>query len=277
MVELDYLVIGHATNDLVGDTVQIGGSVVYAARTALALGCRVGVITSGGAGLDLSSVLEGAPTVLIPAEATTTFENSYTSEGRRQVIEKVAARLMPGAVPADWHAGIVHLGPVAQECDSRLADRFPSSFLGVTPQGWMRKRDAEGRVSRCSWRHAGRLLRRAGAIVLSDEDVGFNERLLDHYASQTRVLAVTRAGAGGTLYMCGCARQFQGADAQEVDPTGAGDVFAAAFFVELQRSGDAWRAALLANCLAAKSVTRLGLAGTPDADEVAGCEQTLRE
>jgi sugar/nucleoside kinase (ribokinase family) len=277
MVELDYLVIGHATNDLGGDTPHIGGTVVYAARTALALGCRVGVVSSVGAGLDLSSALAGVETVLLPAEATTVFENVYTSEGRRQVIHSVAERITPDAVPADWRSQIVHLGPVAQECDARLAERFPSAFLGLTPQGWTRKWDAAGRVSRCRWSGAGRLLRRADAVVLSDEDVGFDERLLSRYASQTRVLAVTRAGAGGSLYVGRRARHFKGLDVEEIDPTGSGDVFAAAFFVELQRSGDPWRASLLANCLAAGSVTRPGLAGTPGLEEAALCRRALEE
>ena len=277
MVELDYLVIGHATNDLVDNAHQIGGTAVFAARTALALGCRVGVVSSGSADLDLSSVLNGVELALVPARATTTFENIYTSEGRRQMIHSVAARLTAEAVPADWEARVVHLGPVAQECDPRLAVRFPSSFLGVTPQGWMRRRDTAGRVRRRPWRSSRQLLRRADAIVLSDEDAAFDEHLLSRYAKRTRILAVTRAGAGCTLHAGGRVRQLQPEDVTEVDPTGAGDVFAAAFFVELHRSGDPWRAALLANCLAANSVTRPGLAGTPRPEEIARCRRALQQ
>ncbi|TET54999.1 MAG: ribokinase [Anaerolineales bacterium] len=275
MVELDYLVIGHATNDLVGGTLRIGGTVVYAARTALAFGCRVGVVTSARADLDLASVLAGVATELISADATTTFENVYTAEGRRQVIHGVAGKLAPGVVPAAWQARIVHLGPVAQELDPRLAKCFGSAFLGLTPQGWMRRWDSGGQVGRTRWKGANPLLRRADAVVLSDEDVRRSERLLRRYAGRTRALVVTRAAAGGSLYSGGSVRHFAGADVTEVDPTGAGDIFAAAFFISLQRTGDAWQAARLANCLAARSVTRPGLDGVPNADEVARCERDL--
>jgi sugar/nucleoside kinase (ribokinase family) len=277
MVELDYLVIGHATNDLVDGALRTGGTVVYAARTALALGCRVGAVSSGAADLDLSSVLAGVETFVVPAEATTVFENVYTSEGRRQMIHGVAERLTPESVPAGWHAQIVHLGPVAQECDPRLADYFPSSFLGLTPQGWIRSWDSAGRVTRRRWPGARRLLRRADAVVLSEEDVGCNERRMGQYAGHTKVLAVTRAGRGGSLHSGGSAREFRGLDVEEVDPTGAGDVFAAAFFIELHRLGDAWRAALLANCLAAQSVTRPGVAGTPTPLDLESCRRMLGE
>jgi len=45
------------------------------------------------------------------------------------------------------------------------------------------------------------------------------------------------------------------------DPTGAGDAFAAAYLVRLyQTDGDVWEAAEFANRVAARSVTRRGLA-----------------
>jgi sugar/nucleoside kinase (ribokinase family) len=57
----------------------------------------------------------------------------------------------------------------------------------------------------------------------------------------------------------------------EVDPTGAGDVFAAAFFVRLLNTRDPWEAARFANRMAAISVTRPGVAGVPSMEEVQNC------
>jgi len=61
----------------------------------------------------------------------------------------------------------------------------------------------------------------------------------------------------------------------EVDATGAGDIFAAAFFVRLQRGADPWTAACFANCVAAQSVIRAGLAGTPTPDDIVRCEHVI--
>ena len=277
MVELDYMVVGHVTRDLVNGAFAIGGTVSYAARTARALGCRVGIVTSASPDLDLSQALNGVLVARSPATTTTTFENIYTSDGRRQVLHAVAETLVPGMVPPDWRATVVHLGPVARECDPALVNAFGDGFVGVTPQGWMRRWDQDGHVSGCRWEGAEPLLARADAVVLSEEDVAGDESLVAQYAAQTRMLVVTQGAAGCTVHADGRSCHFSAPTVHEVNPTGAGDVFATAFFVWLQRSGDPWMAARFANCVAARSVTRVGLAGTPVPDEVVHCEQILRE
>jgi sugar/nucleoside kinase (ribokinase family) len=55
---------------------------------------------------------------------------------------------------------------------------------------------------------------------------------------------------------------------EEFDPTGAGDIFAAAFFVRLYLTRDPWESARFANQIAATSVTRGGLDGVPTQEEV---------
>ena len=55
--------------------------------------------------------------------------------------------LTAAAVPLNWlRAPIVLLGPLDREVDYDLAATFSGSFLGLTPQGWLRQWDAEGRV-----------------------------------------------------------------------------------------------------------------------------------
>jgi sugar/nucleoside kinase (ribokinase family) len=278
---LDYLAIGHVTCDLVNGTYAVGGTVSYAARTARALGCRVGIVTSASPDLDLNDTLGDITIARIPAATTTTFENIYTPDGRRQILHATAERLVPEMVPQDWRTAsaetIVHLGPVAQECDPALVDVFgdrPSgAFVGLTPQGWMRRRDQAGHVNRCQWEGAESLLARADAVVLSEEDVTGDEALVSRYAAQTRLLVLTQGAAGCTVYTEGQSRHFSAPAVHEVDATGSGDIFAATFFVQLQRDRDPWAAARFANCVAAQSVARKGLDGTPTPDEIMECEQ----
>jgi sugar/nucleoside kinase (ribokinase family) len=273
VIELDYLAVGHVTRDLVDSAFTIGGTVSYAARTARALGCRVGAVTSASPDLDLSQALDGVLVARFPATTTTTFKNIYTSNGRRQLLHGIAETLVPEMMPPHWSAAIVHLGPVARECDPALVNAFGDSFLGVTPQGWMRYWDPAGRVSCCQWEEAEPVLARADAVVLSEEDVAGDETLVARYAAQTRLLVLTQSAAGCTIYLHGQASHFPAPAVHEVDPTGAGDIFAAAFFVWLQRTGDPGVAARFANCVAARSVTRTGLDSTPGPDEVARCER----
>ena len=272
----DYVVIGHVTRDLADGDFTVGGTVSYAARTAYALGCRVGVITSASTDLDLDPVLDGVVVSRLAAPNTTTFENTYTPDGRHQVIHGVAERLTPQQVPADWRATVIHLGPVAGECDPALASRFEDAFLGLSPQGWMRRWDQQGRITAGPWAEAAELLTRADAVVLSEEDVASDPTLIERFAAQTRVLVKTQASAGCTVYVNGRSRHVAApVKMHAADATGAGDIFAAAFFIWLQRSGDPWAAARFANCIAGQSVTRIGLAGTPTAKEAAHCRQAV--
>ncbi len=275
---MDYLVIGHITQDLLPDGTRTpGGTVSYAARTAHALGLRVGVITSAEDGLDLSAVFSGIEVYRVPAPGTTVFENRYTPAGRVQFLHSRASPLTANTAPQiPGRVGVLHLGPVAAECDPSLADIIPADFLGLTPQGWMRRWDGLGRVFPGLWESAGQLLSRADAVVLSEEDIGGDEALAAHWASQTRVLAVTRGARGCSVYADGRIWHLPAFPAQEVDPTGAGDIFAAVFFTQLWRGDDPVAAARLANCLAAISVTRPGLAGTPTPEEVDRCMERRR-
>jgi sugar/nucleoside kinase (ribokinase family) len=271
--QLGYLAIGHVTRDLLSEgEFTAGGTVNYAARTARALGCRVGVITSAGEDFCPQDFLPDVQVHFIPASATTTFENRYHQERRVQMVRAVATPLTSTSVPLHWRsAGVVHLGPVAQECDPAIIEAFPDSFVGITPQGWMRRWDEDGRVTATIWENADAYLPHVDAVVLSEEDVGGDERLVEQWASLARVLVVTHGAAGCDVYTKGRAEHVPGFPTVEVDPTGAGDVFAAVFFVRLQEGDSVREAARLANCVAAASVKRIGLAGAPTVEEIADC------
>jgi sugar/nucleoside kinase (ribokinase family) len=58
---------------------------------------------------------------------------------------------------------------------------------------------------------------------------------------------------------------------EEVDGTGSGDIFAAAFLVRLYHTRDPWEAARFATQLAARSVTRVGLKSIPTSQEIEEC------
>jgi sugar/nucleoside kinase (ribokinase family) len=239
----------------------------------------VGVITSAEAELDLGQTLPNVLIARVLASTTTTFENITTDIGRRQKISHVAGALVPEVIPADWRPAIVHIGPVAQECHPGLASAFGDAFVGVTPQGWMRQWDDAGQVRHCGWRGMEDVLPHVDAVVLSLEDLGGSWDLAGEYASQTQLLVVTQGAEGCTTYVDGEIRHFSAPAVDEEDSTGAGDIFAACLFRALQRNpaSSPGIAARFANCVAARSVTRSGLSGTPGVEEVARCEQmTIR-
>lgn len=268
---VDYLVIGHVAHDLTADGYRLGGTVAYSALTARALGMKVGIVTALGEETALQE-LNGVSVVSLDSPRSTTFENIYTADGRIQYLRAQASRIKFDHVPDVWrNATIIHLGPIADEMDSVLPNGFSPAVLGVTPQGWMRQWDAEGRVSRTKWKHAESLLKRASVIVISREDVNDDDELIEHMAHQTQLLVVTESSDGCVLHWHGDRRRFRAPDVDEVDATGAGDVFAAAFFIRLHRTRDPWEAARFATLIASRSVTRFGLDGIPTPQDIEEC------
>ena len=268
---IDYLAVGHLTVDLTPAGPLLGGSAAYSALTACALGLRVGIVTAWGNEIELSA-LDGIPVIAARAPYSTTFENIYTEAGRVQYVRHVAPRIDFAQVPAVWRqARIIHLAPLAQEVDARLPADIQPALLGLTPQGWLRAWDDDGRVHPCAWTQSEQALAAAGATVLSVEDVGHDEEQIEWMAQHSRLLAVTDGPGGVRLFWHGDSRRFRPPQVEQVDATGAGDVFAASFFVRLLETRDPWEAARFATRVSAVSVTRPGIQGIPTADEVQQC------
>jgi sugar/nucleoside kinase (ribokinase family) len=114
-------------------------------------------------------------------------------------------------------------------------------------------------VRRCAWPKADDMLTAASAAIVSHDDIGGDFRLVEGWARLQRPIVVTQGKAGATVFWRGERRKFAARRVEVVDPTGAGDVFAACFFARLMRTGDAWGAAAAATELATLSVTRSGV------------------
>lgn len=268
LTSIDYLVIGHISQDLTPEGPKMGGTASYAALTAKILGLRVGIVTSWGKEIPADN-MEDITIINHPAENSTTFENIYTETGRLQVIHSIAHKIEHQHIPANWvHSPIVHLGPIAQEVDPEITKYFRHSLIGVTPQGWLRSWDDQGHVHPIEWQGASQVLGSVDATIISVEDVGGDEDIIAEMAAASPVFVVTEGYYGARVYWHGDVRRFNAPQVKEVNATGAGDIFAAAFFTQLQKTRDPWEAARFANQLAAQSVTRSGLASIPTGEEV---------
>ncbi len=256
---IEYLVIGHIALDLLPQGNRLGGTAAYAALTAQTLGLRPGIVTHWGAELTRKE-LTHIPIAGMTAEHSTSFENVHTGHGRAQYVHAVAPPIHFEHIPTTWRAApIVHLGPIAQEIDPAMADHFSGAFVGVTPQGWLRTWDDDGRVSPRDWQHAAQALRQADAVVLSIEDLAGEISQAHKITAECNILALTMGKEGALIFWNGDERHFSAPPVEEVDPTGAGDIFAASFFCQLWQGRNPWEAAQFANQIAAHSVHRCGL------------------
>ena len=266
----DFLVIGHVTRDLQEGGYTIGGTVTFASLTARNLGQRTAVITSASPDLGFAPLYQGIEVLRLPSPLTTTFQNLYSADGTRtQFLRAVAGQIKAEDIPPAWReAGIVLLGPLTGELEGDIVEIFPHALIGVTPQGWMRCWDGEGRVFPKPWDGAAEVLNYAKVVVFSEKDVQRDENVIQAYARMAEILVVTHGPGGATVYHRGEARRLPAFETVEADPTGAGDVFAAAYLIELERSGDPYAAAHFANCVASFIVEKPGAEGIPTLEQV---------
>ena len=274
--KVDYLVIGHFSKDLNPEGSQLGGTAAYSALTARALGLRVGILSSFNENDITLGLLGGIPIIAIPSEETTTFSNIERDAGRQQILHKHAAQIDFEQVPEVWRrSAIIHLAPIAREMDVQLPQGFSPALLGLTPQGWLRRWDADGRVRPEKWSQAETSLNQASAAVLSLEDVEADEEIVEEMSLASRVLVITEGAEGARLYWNHDLRRFPAPKVDVVDTTGAGDIFAAAFFIRLHSTRDPWEAARFATRLASYSVTRRGLESIPTEEEIQNCQMEV--
>lgn len=262
----DFVAVGHVTLDRFGDQVRPGGAAIYAAVTAHRLGLTAGVLTSHGHDFPLEALPPQIEVVTVPAPRTTVFEHRVSAAGRALRVGAAARPLSAADVPEDWRdAGMVLLAPVLAEVDVDLGAAFPEATLGADAQGWLRGVGPGGEVMPQPWTPPRALLGRLQALFVSAEDVRGHETLVTEWIQRLPVAVVTGGRLGALLYVNGERYDVRAWRSREVDATGAGDVFAAAFMAHYRAEGDPWQAAEAAACAAALSVEGEGWSAVPDA------------
>lgn len=262
--EIDYLVIGHMTQDITPRGSRIGGTAAYAALLAHRFNLQVGMITSFPEDFN-HSLPRDIQLINVPTGQSTVFENKYTSQGRKQVVHSIASKITADHIPTPWRsAKIVHLAPVFNEFSPHLGREFPRAHLGFTLQGWLRTRNAIGRVNPTWYGAFPDFNSRSAAAVVSSEDLDDQRDWIPTLKSSFPVLILTRGDQEAVLYHRGHPSQkIPVVPIPELDPTGAGDIFAAAFFISYFQGIPLQDAARQAAVLAGQSVTRAGLSGVP--------------
>jgi sugar/nucleoside kinase (ribokinase family) len=264
----DFVVIGHIVLAVVREGWRLGGTAAFAAVQAQRLGLKVGIVTRVGTDVNLQEALPGVALAGRPSEKTTRFVNEYEAGRRRQRVLSQAAELATDDVPEDWRAGpVVLVGPVCGEVPAELSGALGSSLTGVSAQGWLRRVDRSGRVRRQAWAGAP-FWKGSQVLFVSDEDLGRRSDQLAAWEGEVAIVAVTCARRGAKVRDGKGWRRIDAFPASEVDPTGAGDVFAAAFLVRYHETKDAAEATRFASAASACSVEGVGLECVATREEV---------
>jgi hypothetical protein len=245
---------------------RLGGAAAFAGLLARGFGHPVTILTAIDDAFPYLGDLAGISLRRAPSGERTRFRNHYRPDGSREQTILSRAAEIPGAAIRDAVRDLppgsaVLYCPVADELEGRgplPRPRGRGALAGAVPQGLFRRWDPAGRVAaRWSAEVPARL---AGLDFASVSETEFPEQM----SRSVPLLAVTRGRLGAVLHR---PRRppltIPASPCAEVDPTGAGDVFAAALLAGLWRALPLEHAAGLAAAAAAISVESFGTAGVP--------------
>lgn len=289
----DYVTVGHVTRDVIedraGGTVsQPGGGAFYSALQASRLGRRSLLVTQG-VPQEIEALLEPYRDELelqvIAARQTTTLSTRGSAGSRAQRLLSWAG---PIVEPLELDTAILHLAPVARE--TPIAWQGDVDFIGITPQGLIRRWEQGegvpllrldtgsllGDVPLCAnvdealpgdiqlvELDPGSLPERFDAAVISEQECCSCRALFAAAHRRGAYVAVTAGSRPATVHL-------PGTDAESVvqtslpppvalrDDLGAGDVFAAAFFIALADGQAPLEAATFGNAAAAVRIAGEG-------------------
>jgi 1D-myo-inositol 3-kinase len=282
-LQFDYTTVGHVTIDVLEDgSRRAGGTAFYSALQAARLGQRALILTRG-VPAEIEALLEPyraeLELVVVPAQQTTTLQTSGSGSERKQRVLAWA-----GGMPEDLvvDTAILHLAPVAREAPTRWTGH--AAFVGLTPQGLVRAWSQPGgevvllppaalaasevrplgnagpAPARALGEEALALARRCDAIVVSEHERTSCAQLISAAERASAVVAVT-AGAGATTITGprGVVSELAVPPvAHPLDDLGAGDVFAAAFFIALSEGRAPAAAGAFATAAAAVRMRGIG-------------------
>ncbi len=249
---------------------MLGGSVAYSALAARRLGWEAAILTCAGHEFDPDHELPGVRVFVRRSSATTRFVNEYESDGtRRQVVTSRADDIDLAPLGEEWRApDALLLGPVAGELFGVSASSFEAGCVGAIAQGYVRKVEPDGQVELRAWQQPTRDLAGVHVLFLSEHDVTDAEARARELLGSVPIVALTRGWQGLTLLTRDGEYEVPSLPRAEVDPTGAGDVFATAFLVRYHETNDPLEAAAFGACAASCVVEGLGASTLGDRQEV---------
>jgi len=270
-VSADFLAIGHVARDeFEGEASwRLGGTALYAAATAARLGTATALVTRVGP-VEQPALEErcrelGIALHALPSSVTTTFAFRYV-EGRRMLRLRARARgIAPSDVPPEWRAArAVVLGSVAHELDRSLFGTTSAAANVLVAQGYLREWAADGAIQPRAWEDANEIVPLVSGVVISEDDVAGDLSAPRRWARSGTVY-VTLAEHGVLVLDRGSETTIPGYPAERVvDPTGAGDAFAAGLAIALADGRSPDDCARFANAVASFAVEGVGMESLAD-------------
>ena len=244
--------VGHIAVDRIiterGSRVQLGGPPTYASATARLLGLRIDAVTKIGGdlpwGFRARLRMLGLKPIIVEGCETTRFVLDYRGGRRRLSVEAVCEAIKPDEVE-DASRDAVMLTPIIGEVPRETALRLRGAgILALDPQGYLRTLNPDGSIGLRPWLD----LELLSAIDIYKSTLR-ELRLITGVEAPLKALgrlhgigvgeAIATLGDEGAILSLGDeAYRIPAYRVEAVDPTGAGDVYLAAYLIERLRGGE---------------------------------------
>lgn len=244
------LVVGHITHDHYKGGFVAGGCAFYGAKVHRELKGETHLFGVVGEDFICEEAIEELDYLIKYQGETTVFANYYPDQGPRiQLVEGLAPPVTPEDVPDEWlEADLIHLAPVLGEVDLQAwKAAVGDGLLAINVQGWIKEpgpvvdvaeleerqqRGIEGKarqVVQRPWEITVEELKGVDIACLSEEDLIGQGDLLERLLKAVPIVALTLGEQGSRIYINGEPTWVGIFETTVLDPTGAGDVFAASF------------------------------------------------
>ena len=246
-----------------------GGAVAYSSKLASDHQMNPGIVTSCGKDYDIEILLPDTKTIIYPSENTTTFMNTYNLEERNQALLLHSNKIPQQIIPKEWKKPkIFFAGPVLHEIPKDSINWFQADFSYIVPQGWFRRWSDDGIIEIISHMANNEFNKKWDLMVLSkEESKNLSKELLLSWA---KIICITKSSDGANIF-CDNGDEFNISAIKVpdvVDPTGAGDIWAAAMAIKLYSGSSIIEAGNYASAAAALSIESYGFCNSFRSSEI---------
>lgn len=216
-----------------------GGGVYFTAKTLENLNAGTTIVSPYGADfpqkyLPKTAFIAAKP----PFGKTLLFKNIYKNGARVQTVENYEEYLhykwLENFKYITNNYDLVIIAPVINNIGMgeliKIREFLPSSFFCLLPQGLYRQIGKTGKITQIDREFTNGTIRNFDFISFSEQDFSHADEKARQWSKEGPMVAVTRNGKGASIYSRANRVDSPAFKVSKiVDPTGAGDVFAAGF------------------------------------------------
>ncbi|MFX0137840.1 MAG: PfkB family carbohydrate kinase [Candidatus Hodarchaeota archaeon] len=261
----DLTIIGHFCLDYFKgreqfpDYIRIGGTTVYASKTAHKLGKKGAVISSIGPDFNENFIKplkdDGINIHLIKTKQNSTaFVHEYIKGARKLLLKSRCKILNQSDIPDEFlNSKLFYIGAIANEIDTSVLMKISKTNapIALDLHGFVRKFNRKGEMSVSDWPEAEKYLKFVTFIKGTDKEAraltglkNLQDVVRIISGMGPKVVILTLAKKGSLIFSNNISLQIPTIAYEIVDETGAGDTYFTAFMLDYLEKQDLYHAAI---------------------------------